>query len=137
MPTAAPALRRGGEPDALLKEATMSDPAQTESPSPETSGGDDRQLDFRPGMGMWWEITRSTKDTSGELFEATNWIEPRMPGPPVHVHPTAEESYEVIDGALEVFMNGHWSAVHAGEKATVAAGCRIRYATRATSPRES
>ena len=87
------------------------------NPVAETSGGDDRQLDFRPGMGMWWEITRSTKDTSGELFEATNWIEPHMPGPPVHVHPTAEESYEVIDGALEVFMNGDWSAVHAGEKA--------------------
>jgi mannose-6-phosphate isomerase-like protein (cupin superfamily) len=64
----------------------------------------------------------STEDTSGELFEATNWIEPRMPGPPVHVHPTAEESYEVIEGALEVFMNGEWTPVHAGEKATAAAG---------------
>lgn len=39
--------------------------------------GDDRRLDLRPGMGMWWEITRSTADTPGELFEATNWIEPR------------------------------------------------------------
>ena len=76
-------------------------------------------------------------DTSGELFEATNWIEPRMPGPPVHVHPTAEESYEVIEGALEVFMNGKWSPVRAGEKATVPQGCRTRFATRATSPRES
>jgi hypothetical protein len=49
-------------------------------------------------MGMWWEITRGTEDTSGELFEATNWGEPRMHGPPTHVHPTAEESYEVIEG---------------------------------------
>ena len=46
----------------------------------------------------------------------------RMPGPPVHVHPRAEESYEVIEGALEVFMNGNWSPVRAGEKATVPAG---------------
>jgi mannose-6-phosphate isomerase-like protein (cupin superfamily) len=73
-------------------------------------------------MGMRWEITRSTADTAGELFEATNWIDPRMPGPPVHVHPTAEESYQVIEGALEVFMNGEWSPVQAGEKATVPAG---------------
>jgi len=94
----------------------------SESPARETSGGDDRRLDFRPGMGMWWEITRSTEDTSGQLFEATNWIEPRMPGPPVHVHPTAEESYEVVEGALEVFVNGQWSPVRAGEKATVPAG---------------
>jgi hypothetical protein len=36
---------------------------------------------------MWWEITRSTEDASGALFEATNWMESRMPAPPVHVHP--------------------------------------------------
>ena len=59
------------------------------------------RLDFRPWMGMWWEITRSTEDTAGELFEATKWVEPRMPGPPVHVHPTAEESYEVVEGGFE------------------------------------
>jgi mannose-6-phosphate isomerase-like protein (cupin superfamily) len=106
----------------LMKGATLSDPDQGESPSRETSRGDNPRLDFRPGMGMWWEITRSTEDTSGELFEATNWIEPRMPGPPVHVHPTAEESYEVVEGALEVFVNGEWSPVHAGEKTTVPAG---------------
>ena len=71
---------------------------------------------------MRWEITRSTADTAGELFEATNWVDPREPGPPVHVHPTAEESYEVVEGALEVFMNGEWSAVRAGETVTVPPG---------------
>jgi mannose-6-phosphate isomerase-like protein (cupin superfamily) len=100
----------------------MPDPAQAEFRSTEASGGDHRRLYLRPGMGMWWEITRSSEDTSGELFEATNWIEPRMPDSPVHVHPTAEESYSVIEGALEVFMNGEWSPVHAGETATVPAG---------------
>jgi len=83
---------------------------------------DDRHLDFRPGMGMWWEVTRSTADTAGELFEATNWIEPHMPGPPVHVHPTAAESYRVLEGALEVYVDGTWSQVRAGETATVPAG---------------
>lgn len=100
----------------------MSHSGQDESPFRETASDEDRRLDFRPGMGMWWEITRSTKDTSGELFEATNWIEPRMPGPPVHVHPAAEESYEVIEGALEVFMDGEWRPLRAGEKATVPHG---------------
>jgi hypothetical protein len=38
----------------------------------EPSASADRQLDFHPGMGMRWEITRSTEDTSGELFESTN-----------------------------------------------------------------
>ena len=84
--------------------------------------GNERHLDFHPGMGMRWEITRSTEDTAGDLFEATNWLDSHMPGPPVHVHPTAEESYEVVEGALEVCVDGEWRTVRAGETATVAAG---------------
>ena len=82
----------------------------------------DRHLDFHPGMGMRWEITRSTEDTAGDLFEATNWVDPHMPGPPVHVHPAAEESYEVLAGALDVCVDGEWRTVRAGETATVPAG---------------
>ncbi len=87
-----------------------------------SGGGGDRRLDFHPGMGMRWEITRSTADTAGELFEATNWLDPRMPGPPVHVHPTEEEGFEVIEGTLDVFVDGAWSQVRAGETASVPAG---------------
>lgn len=83
---------------------------------------DERNLDFHPGMGMRWEITRSTADTGGDLFEATNWLDPHMPGPPVHVHPTAEESYQIIEGALDVCVDGDWKTVRAGETATVPAG---------------
>lgn len=90
--------------------------------SPATSGGGDRQLDFHPAMEMRWEITRSSQDTSGELFEATNWFDPRMKGPPVHVHPGQEESFEVIEGTLDVFVDGKWSQVRAGETATVQPG---------------
>jgi quercetin dioxygenase-like cupin family protein len=82
----------------------------------------ERHLDFHPGMGMRWEVTRDTQDTSGELFEATNWIDAGMPGPPVHVHPTADESYQVIEGELEVFVDGDWRRVSAGETATAPAG---------------
>jgi mannose-6-phosphate isomerase-like protein (cupin superfamily) len=88
----------------------------------ESSTAGHRHLDFRPALGMSWEITRSTADTSGELFEATNWVEPGMPGPPIHVHPEAADSFEVIEGELEVFMDGKWSPVRAGEKAIVPAG---------------
>jgi quercetin dioxygenase-like cupin family protein len=85
-------------------------------------------------MEMRWEITRSTADTAGELFEATNWIGPEMPGPPVHVHPTADESYDVIEGALDVCVNGEWRTLRAGESATAAAGAphTLRNATKET-----
>jgi mannose-6-phosphate isomerase-like protein (cupin superfamily) len=73
-------------------------------------------------MGMRWEITRSTADTAGELFESKNWLDPEMPGPPVHVHPNQEESFEVIQGVLDVLIDGEWSSIGAGETATVLAG---------------
>jgi quercetin dioxygenase-like cupin family protein len=87
-----------------------------------STGISERQLDFHPGMPMRWEITRSTADTGGELFEATNFVGPQMAGPPVHVHPKAEESYEVVEGALDVFVSGEWTTLRAGETATVPAG---------------
>jgi quercetin dioxygenase-like cupin family protein len=79
-------------------------------------------LDFHPGMEMRWEITRSTADTGGELFEATNWLDPGMAGPPMHVHPTAEDSFEVIEGALDFCVDGEWRTLRAGESATAPAG---------------
>lgn len=82
----------------------------------------DRQLDFHPGMGMRWEITRGTADTSGELFESTNWLDPHMPGPPPHVHPNSEESFEVLEGSLDVFKDGKWTTLGPGEAAIVAPG---------------
>jgi mannose-6-phosphate isomerase-like protein (cupin superfamily) len=99
-----------------------------------TPGSGDRRLDFHPGMEMRWEITRSAADTAGELFEATNWIGPEMPGPPVHVHPTAEESYEVIEGSLDICVDGVWRTLRAGESATTPPGVphTLRNATKAT-----
>jgi mannose-6-phosphate isomerase-like protein (cupin superfamily) len=99
--------------------------SQGTPPSGETGAmpaSDDRQLDFHPGMEMRWEITRTAADTDGELFEATNWIGREMPGPPVHVHPTAEESYEVIEGALDIYVDGEWKTLRAGESASAPAG---------------
>ena len=85
------------------------------------SASRDRVLDFAP-IGMWWEITRSTADTSGELFEAINVIAPGFEGPPLHIHPTAEESYAVVSGTLDVCVDGEWRKLTAGESVTVPAG---------------
>lgn len=81
----------------------------------------DRVLDFGP-MGMWWEITKSTADTGGELFEAVKVIAPGFGGPPLHIHPAAEESYAVASGTLDVCVAGAWRKVAAGESVAVPAG---------------
>lgn len=81
----------------------------------------DRILDFA-AAGMWWEITQSTKDTHGAFLEAINVLVPGFEGPPLHVHPEAEESYHILEGTLDVNINGHWQELGPGESATVPAG---------------
>lgn len=81
-----------------------------------------RILDFGRFPGRW-EITRSTEDTQGELLEMYFEIESTTgDSPPIHIHPHAEESYEVLSGTLEVQVEGEWTQVPAGEKHTVPPG---------------
>ena len=82
----------------------------------------ERVLDFGGFPGRW-EITRSTEDTSGELLEM-QWEIEEIPGdgPFVHTHPHAEEHYEVLSGVLEVYVDGEWMDVSAGEEYTVQPG---------------
>ena len=80
----------------------------------------ERILDF--GGIMQWEITQSTADSDGALFEAVNVINPEFEGPPLHVHPVAEEVYSVTEGVLDVRVGRDWRKVSAGASATVPAG---------------
>jgi quercetin dioxygenase-like cupin family protein len=81
----------------------------------------DRILDFG-ATGMWWEITKSTADTGGALFEAINVVKPGFDGPPLHIHPYAEEFYEVLEGTLDVCVDGQWTQLVPGDSASVPAG---------------
>jgi mannose-6-phosphate isomerase-like protein (cupin superfamily) len=81
-----------------------------------------RVLDF-DGFPGRWEITESTSDTDGEFLEM-RWEIESVPedGPFVHTHPHAEEHYEVLSGVLEVYVDGEWMDVAAGEEHTVPPG---------------
>ena len=85
-------------------------------------------------MEMRWEITRSSADTEGELFEATNWLDAGMAGPPLHVHPTAEDRFEVLEGTLEFCVDGQWRTLRPGESAAAPAGSHTRCARRTANP---
>lgn len=77
-----------------------------------------RVLDF-DGFPGRWEI----RETDGDRFETRMVIEETADGSPfVHTHPHATETYEVIDGTLEVYVEGTWETVHAGERHTVPPG---------------
>lgn len=42
--------------------------------------------------------------------------------PPPHVHPSQVESYEVIEGSLDVVIDGRWVTLGPGESASVPVG---------------
>lgn len=79
-----------------------------------------RVLDFEGFPGRW-EILETAEETDGERFTTRMELEERSELP-AHVHPTAEESYEVVAGELEVQVGGVWSTVTAGERAVVPPG---------------
>ncbi len=75
-------------------------------------------LDFRPGVNMTWEIIRTD-----EAFETINRLAAgNTGGPAVHLHPSATESYEVLEGRLEVFVSDEWRTLGPGEKVAVPPG---------------
>lgn len=81
-----------------------------------------RVLDFGGFPGRW-EITQSKKDTNGEYLEMRFEINSTSgDSPPLHVHPKATESYEVLSGVLEVNVEGEWKQVPAGENHSVPPG---------------
>lgn len=88
----------------------------------ETTTQNNRVLDFGGFPGRW-EIMRSTEETEGDYLEMRWEIESATgDSPPVHIHPEAEESYEVLSGVLEVNVEGEWKQVPAGEKHRVPPG---------------
>ncbi len=81
-----------------------------------------RILDWGQFPGRW-KITQSTEDTNGEYLEMHFEIDgTEGNSPPLHTHPNAEESYEVLSGVLEVNVEGEWTKVPAGEKHSVPPG---------------
>ena len=79
-------------------------------------------LEFPPGVGLKFIITESTADTAGEYVEMEGSMLAHSAGPPVHIHPQQEETYQVVSGTADVFLNGRWHQVHAGESLTVPRG---------------
>ena len=80
---------------------------------------DDR---FEMPDGSVYVIRHPEAESGGEFVE----IEFILPGdcvaPPPHVHPHQVEEYEVIEGSLEVMVDGDWSTYRQGELASVPVG---------------
>ena len=78
-------------------------------------------LDFNPVVGM---VVHGAppEDPETDAWRVTMILASGFAGPPVHVHPHQQESYEVLDGVLDVFLDGRWRELGPGETITVPAG---------------
>ena len=94
--------------------------------------GSRRVLDHEGFPGRW-EILETADETGEERFKTRMELDEQGELPP-HLHPTAEESYEVIAGELEVQVDGDWSTIEAGE--TVVIPPDTEHAFKNTGPAE-
>ena len=68
-------------------------------------------------------VLRAPAAASGGAEVEMEFVLPhRCVPPPPHVHRTQAETYEVLEGALEIVVDGAWRTLRAGESATVPAG---------------
>jgi quercetin dioxygenase-like cupin family protein len=69
--------------------------------------------------GSTYEVTKSAADANGEFVEMIFNFPPGSVAPPPHTHPGLTESYEVLEGELDVMVDGDWRTLAAGESASV------------------
>ena len=78
-------------------------------------------LDLGP-IGAKFFIKKTAAETEGRSFEMEWELAPKTGGTPVHIHPHAAESYEVLEGKFDVYAEGVWRTLSAGERLRVEPG---------------
>ena len=71
--------------------------------------------------GSVYEVTKSAADAGNEFVEMRFTLPPGSVAPPPHAHPGLVEEYEVLEGELEVMVDGDWRTLASGDSASVPA----------------
>jgi mannose-6-phosphate isomerase-like protein (cupin superfamily) len=72
--------------------------------------------------GSVYIVTRPSTQTGGDYVEMEFVLPSGCVPPPPHVHPHQVEEYEVLEGSLEVVIDGVWRTLRPGEAASVPQG---------------
>jgi len=81
-------------------------------------------IDISP-MGPIMRVIRSAADTNGESLDLEWEVPPHlnMELPPFfHTHPNAIETYEILEGEMEFYVNDTWFTAKKGDKLSVPKG---------------
>lgn len=78
-------------------------------------------LDLGP-LGARFHIKQTAAETAGQSFDMEWELAPRTGGTPVHIHPLATETYEILEGQLDLYVSSKWRTLTTGQQLTVEAG---------------
>jgi quercetin dioxygenase-like cupin family protein len=94
------------------------------------SESQEKVLDLRSVFGLQATVTTPSAATDGAYVEMEIVLEPKGQTN-AHYHPEQEETFEVLGGTLEIFRDGDWHKLSAGQSLTVPRGVThaIRNAT--------
>jgi mannose-6-phosphate isomerase-like protein (cupin superfamily) len=80
-------------------------------------------LDLTP-VGMKFTVLQTSADTQGKSLELHWELLPgcNMKDPLIHIHPDAVETYEVLEGEMEFFIQDKWVKARVGDKLEIQKG---------------
>jgi quercetin dioxygenase-like cupin family protein len=88
---------------------------------------------FEMPDGSTYEVTAATADSNGDFVGMTFTLPPGSVAPPPHVHPTPTEEFEVIEGTLDLMLDGDWRHLRAEQSASVPPGALHTFKNRSGS----
>lgn len=72
--------------------------------------------------GSTYIVNRASSESDGESVEMEFVLPADCLPPPLHVHPHQVESYTVLEGTLDVVVEGTWVSLKPGDSASVPVG---------------
>ncbi|MFL5849036.1 MAG: cupin domain-containing protein [Solirubrobacteraceae bacterium] len=72
--------------------------------------------------GSTFVVERSTAETGGEYVEMTATVAARTFSPLPHAHPRATDRFEVLEGRVQVMVDGSWRTLGPGDELTIPPG---------------
>src|ERR1044071_3200133 len=78
-------------------------------------------LDFEPTLKTKAIVVKSAVDKQHDTVIMIAELGPGESGPPAHIHPSQQETYEVLEGEAEFLLDGKSIRVKQGDKVDIPA----------------
>ncbi|MDX2285185.1 MAG: cupin domain-containing protein [Bacteroidia bacterium] len=90
-------------------------------------------LDYRPTFGIRLRFLKPPAGHKADLVIEYN-LSPGVSGPLPHFHPRLTETFEVIEGELDLMTDGRWQTLKPGQVLDVTPGHRHTFRNRSHQP---